>query len=999
MGNRLVLRRNSIFWKILLIMLGAMLIQFALLSGVLFLGGITNQLKENAFNILDGQVGSRKDNLEDDMLQRWGNLNESVQAINDDISQCLAESGMEYSDLNANTELSAKALRCISEDLIYYLRRNSVTGAFVVLNGNQPSHYPILNEKQERAALYIRDNDPLSNPNDYSDLMIERAPSALIKELGISMDSYWNPQFSFESGDSCDFFYKPFCAAMEHPGTDFTDLGYWAPYFTLKNDVTKIITYSLPLIADDDTPYGVIGIELTSDYLVKQLPYSEINNDKQGSYILAVGHGNTDTFQHIISSGPYYKRVFGEETSISCSSAVRDDVFLMNHNDRLDDNVYGCVKKINLYNSNTPFEEDQWVLVGVVESKDLLHLYHTVVINLLLCLIVAFLIGVCGVCIVGRKFTMPIARLAQKVRESNPSKPVELGKINIAEIDELSRSIEYMSYNIAQSSSRLSQFMGMSDYSMGAFEYDCETKKISSTDGFFNLIGMQDLKPSGNDMGVEEFQHIMEEFERRYLLETESQSNRIYKIERDREPCRWLRLKMISDKTHILGMVTDITKEYKQKKKSEYERDYDSLTGLLNRHAFRDSMSELLSNKAEVQFGAFVMLDLDNLKYINDTYGHDAGDEYLRKTADVIKMFTAYQGIASRISSDEFNLFFWGRTQKELQNKIEDMEERFKQADIRLPDGKWTRIRLSGGVAWYPADTDDLNRMMQYADFAMYHVKHTTKGKFEYFDAGLYKQESYLIHNREELNRIIDEERVEYEFQPIISASDGSVYAYEALMRPISDSIKSPVEILSMARAQSKLYQIERLTWFKALETFSHISRPGERVKLFINSIPNQMLADNDLTIFEERFAPYLSRLVVELTEEEKANEDFNMRKSYYVNRWGGAFALDDYGSGYNGEVVLLSLSPRYIKIDRMIIQRIHEDDSRLQLFRNIVSYAHEHDMYVVAEGIETEKEIETLVTNGADFLQGYYIGCPAKALYPVDSKIIAKIQKLHKKE
>ena len=89
------------------------------------------------------------------MLQRWGNLNESVQAINKDIAECLAANKMEYSDLTANSEISLKALRSISDDLIYYLRRNSVTGAFVILNGDQPGYYPILDQKQDRSALYL----------------------------------------------------------------------------------------------------------------------------------------------------------------------------------------------------------------------------------------------------------------------------------------------------------------------------------------------------------------------------------------------------------------------------------------------------------------------------------------------------------------------------------------------------------------------------------------------------------------------------------------------------------------------------------------------------------------------------------------------------------------------------------------------------------------------------------------------------------------------------
>ena len=147
--------------------------------------------------------------------------------------------------------------------------------------------------------------------------------------------------------------------------------------------------------------------------------------------------------------------------------------------------------------------------------------------------------------------------------------------------------------------------------------------------------------------------------------------------------------------------------------------------------------------------------------------------------------------------------------------------------------------------------------------------------------------------------------------------------------------------------------------------------------KVFINSIPNQTLTEEDIAQIEGRFGDLLHNIVIELTEEEKPDERSTIHKQRFAERWGAELALDDFGTGYNGDAVLLSLTPSYLKIDMSIVQGIDKDEYRQKLLENLLSYARMQHIKVIAEGVETSGEMKILIASGVDYLQGFYLGSP----------------------
>ena len=424
-----------------------------------------------------------------------------------------------------------------------------------------------------------------------------------------------------------------------------------------------------------------------------------------------------------------------------------------------------------------------------------------------------------------------------------------------------------------------------------------------------------------------------------------------------------------------------------ERRRIEHERDYDILTGLYNRQAFRRTCEELFAHPEKLGHAALVMTDLDNLKQINDTYGHDWGDQYLRQTGRCLAQSVPSGTLCARLSGDEFLLFFYGyRSREEIRRKLEELRDALHASTSTLPNGSQLHISISAGVAWYPKDSTNYNTLKKYADFAMYQVKQSKKGEMREFDVGMYNQEAYALQTRHEFEEMLRQEAVEYYFQPIFSARSGRVVAYEALMRPQMPTLRSPMAVLKLARELGRLYDVEHLTIFKASETFRDLRRKGlirEDALLFVNSIASVSLNDGDVQEYKRLYSDLLPDFVVEITEEEELDLK-ELERKRYVPGASGTVALDDYGSGYSNGNSLLTIEPRYVKVDISIIRNIDTNADKQQFLAGLVTYAKPRSIQVLAEGVETMAELQKVLELGVDLLQGYGCARPAPVPGPI---------------
>lgn len=961
------------------------IIQVALFVSTIFSSGIIEILKDNSFNIFNQKIESRSNYLENEMLQHWSNISESESVINSAISKKLDSKNITAEDIKNNGQLITELLNEVSDDIIFMLRKNYVTGAFLVLDSNS----------EEKAGLYFRDLDPNSNPSDNSDLLMEIGPASIARNLDIPLDSLWNNKFIVNTDSnsfSMDFFVNPINAAKENKDLSYKDLGYWSKPFSLSEKDIKVITYSVPLMDKNNKPYGVLGIAVSLNYLNSLLKYEEIDSNENGVYILGVDDNNDMNFEKAMSTGPMVNKILRDNKNVQLNdNRIYNSIYKLKVRDS-EETAYGCLKYFDLYNTNTPFENEKWAIIGIIEKDNLLYYSNRFTSMLTASLIISSLIGILVVILAGGMVTKPIRNLAKDVRKSNPREPLKLKKINISEIDELSSAIVTLSKNVVDSASKLSQIIKLFNMPIGAFECKKGQDIVLCTESFFDVIGIEAPDKSDTYINIKSFEEMLEKI----IVCKDNSLDDIYRIKRENEKTIWVKFKLLDDESRILGVVSDVTQEVIEKQKIEYERDYDLLTDILNRRAFYNSVQEKLQN-IDLKICAFIMWDLDNLKYVNDTYGHDYGDEYIKQASIELKKFEEYGGIVGRRSGDEFNVFLYGYNNKdEIRKIIKKVHNSIENTVLELPNNRELKIRISSGVAWYPDDAATFEDLAKYSDFAMYKIKRTVKGNISEFNKDEYNEDSFLLSSQEDLNKLLDEELIEYAFQPIISAKTGEIFAYEALMRSQLESLRNPLNIIKLATADSRLYEIERITFFKALEGFANNIKKFKDAKLFINSIPNHALSNEDTEEFEKRYGKHLNKLVVELLENERSNGENVSKKRKAIEKWNAQLAIDDFGSGYNNEAVLLAITPDFVKIDMGIVRGIDKDLNRQQISKNLISYAKQRNIKIIAEGVETRGELEKLIELQVDYLQGYYFSKPEFSPPEISDELIKEILEIN---
>ena len=229
-----------------------------------------------------------------------------------------------------------------------------------------------------------------------------------------------------------------------------------------------------------------------------------------------------------------------------------------------------------------------------------------------------------------------------------------------------------------------------------------------------------------------------------------------------------------------------------------------------------------------------------------------------------------------------------------------------------------------------------------------------------------------------EVETIINENRFDYHFQPIVNTSDGSIFSYEALMRPKSEKGLTPYHILKYAELTGRLNDIERATFLNVLDVIDRENGTlGDR-KIFINSIPKTKLENEDFRHVGELLMKYSDTVVVEFTENAEFDENELKSLQERYRNMDIKIALDDYGTGYSNVQNLLRYSPNYVKIDRMLISEIQNSPEKRHFVREIIGFCHDNGIVALAEGVETAEELRTVILMGVDLIQGFYTSRPS---------------------
>lgn len=710
----------SFFKKLLVPVLAVTVMQSVLIFVLLVFGGIFKDVEDNAANNFKNAVIRRAGEIEHSFSERCGNFWQDRDQMVSQIEEAFSENGASANDMLTDAKLNTKLINILSDDVRSLLRTNSVTGAYVILEGCADSASDI---SAGRAAYFLRSNDSASLSNGDSDLQLRMGSAEYAKKMNIMLDTCWT---NCALAEETEEFYS-YVRSFEQSSQPVILTGVKLSRFD-----TPGVTISMPLISSNGDFLGIVGVELNERYLISQMQYEELDGGVFGAYYLGAISTRSDNekfTRKIAVSGSAYKRLYSADDGVIASEPDRNGICRILPSDEFNSEMAGFSMPISISAAG----ENEWVLTGIIRRDTLYELSINLQKILIITMLISVAVSVICVLAASRVLVKPVTKLIKQLRSSDPTEPISLDKTGISEIDELSASVEVLSGEVEAFASKMSRIMDVADVPVGVFEIKENSGYGFVSGKFCELLDMDSSKLHNGCLPTAAFMTRFAEI-KEYLCD---ETGNIYKLPEPNGKFRWIRLQIINENGSLLGAVMDITKEMTEQEKLQHERDIDLLTGIYNRRAFTERTEALFRNrKMSLRVSALVMWDLDNLKYVNDHYGHDYGDMYIKCLSDTLLEAQNHRCMACRRSGDEFYLFYHGYgDREEIRAEFKKIWSVVNGKTITLPDGTPYRVSVSGGVAWYPYDAKGLDELMKKADDAIYEVKRGSKGNIvEYSD-------------------------------------------------------------------------------------------------------------------------------------------------------------------------------------------------------------------------------------------------------------------------
>ena len=445
---------------------------------------------------------------------------------------------------------------------------------------------------------------------------------------------------------------------------------------------------------------------------------------------------------------------------------------------------------------------------------------------------------------------------------------------------------------------------------------------------------------------------------------------------------KWIYRRMVKSKTGLALTIRDISEEKVQKQALSDLANSDTLTKLPNRHWLNHFLPNMLRHACHgTRRIAVLFIDLDNFKNVNDTLGHEAGDELLVQAAHRLRHAVRASDHVARLGGDEFVIIL---------EKV-DLEEdviRVAKAIIRtiaqpfmLKAGMGNAINASIGISLFPQDGANAETMLKHADIAMYAAKAAGKGRYVFYQSHLSDSLILRLSKERALQEAVEKCEFVVHYQPRVGAHSGCLTSMEALVRweRPEHGLIYPSEFIDMAEDGGLIVEIGEIVIDKVCRQLAQWRSSGlQVVPVSVNVSPQQLKSGMLSAYLANRMQFYgieSSLIEAELTESAVIDRSTTVTKELATLRnMGIKLMIDDFGTGYSSMAQLHRLDVDVLKVDKGFTKALSEGQEGKQLFHAIMSMATALDMCVVAEGVETVEEVNALQTLACDEIQGYII-------------------------
>jgi diguanylate cyclase (GGDEF)-like protein len=412
----------------------------------------------------------------------------------------------------------------------------------------------------------------------------------------------------------------------------------------------------------------------------------------------------------------------------------------------------------------------------------------------------------------------------------------------------------------------------------------------------------------------------------------------------------------------------------------------DLLTGLPNRTLFFDLLGQSVAQARSTQsMLAVLFMDLDRFKYVNDNLGHDVGDRLLVAVAQRVRRTVRSVDVVARLGGDEFTVVLTDIDGPAPAATAAQSICRVLAAPFQI-DGHDIFVTSSVGIAMYPHDGLDVPTLIKHADSAMYRAKKTNTG-FQFYEASMENTLSEHVRLESDLRRALENSELEVYYQPQARLGDERIIGMEALVRwnHASRGMVPPNDFIPLAEETGLINPLGEFVLRTAcaqLRAWLDDGLPSMRVavNLSVRQLLQKNFADTvEAALQDTGLPPHLLELeITESTLMEQASD--TLQALHRLRALGVRLSIDDFGTGYSSLSYLKRFPVDIIKIDRSFVRDVPQDADDAAIIAGIIALAHSLRLEVVAEGVETQAQLDYLKEQFCDLLQGYYLSAAVPA-------------------
>ena len=432
----------------------------------------------------------------------------------------------------------------------------------------------------------------------------------------------------------------------------------------------------------------------------------------------------------------------------------------------------------------------------------------------------------------------------------------------------------------------------------------------------------------------------------------------------------------------VHGAISEITNRKEKELEINYLSYNDEITGIPNRRFFMKEASRLIRECSNEKI-AFIFIDLDNFKYVNDTYGHDYGDALLYEFSRIILEMRIENSFLARYGGDEFVLV---KNNISSKNEIKGILDNIikKLSNPLIINDREIYCTLSIGVSIFPIDGKELGILIKRSDMAMYLAKINGKNRYEFFDLRLLEVLDREFEIEKGLRIAIDNEEIKLLYQPKVKVDTGNVIGFESLVRWHSHKLGlvSPKEFIPIAESSGLIISIGKYIIDENFKRCKELSlKTDKKFKMAINLSEVQIRDEEIVDYIAKTLEKYnLDAEYIELEITESIimkSAEKNIKTLEKLKKLGVTLALDDFGTGYSSLSYLRTLPIDVLKIDKSFIDGILIEKKSEYIINSIIELSHCLNLLVVAEGVETKEQLSYLEKSNCDIIQGYYFSKP----------------------